>query len=360
MAHVVLRDYGILVAVALLIVIVQAQNDRFLTQENLFNIGQQWAPIALMAVGMTFVLIAGGFDLSVGATYAFAATLSASLVQHHSPALVFVAGLGVGLGTGLLNGLLVTKININPLIATLGMAQIVRGFALIYSNGGTYTVQDQFFLTLGSGYVGPVPVPFIIMLGIMLALGVVLARSGYGRSVYAIGGNAEASFLSGIPVDRIRASTYVISGGCAALAGMIYVGRVGSGQANVGVGVELEVIAAVLIGGVSILGGEGAVWRAIAGVALLAFLQNFFNQANVGGFWQLVVQGAIIIAAVALDSYSKRRHKRPPRVVLAEMRARLAHVRRKPPARAGPADAVASEPQYDSAPGGKATPLHEE
>src|SRR5262249_4347233 len=134
-----------------------------------------------MAAGMTFVLIGGGFDLSVGATYAFAATLSASLVQHSSPALVFVAGLGIGLGVGLLNGLLVTKININAMIATLGTAQIVRGFALIYSNGGTYTVQDPFFITLGSGYVGPVPVPFIIMVGIMLALGVVLARSGYGR-----------------------------------------------------------------------------------------------------------------------------------------------------------------------------------
>jgi ribose transport system permease protein len=359
-ARAVLRDYGILVAVALLIVVVQAHNNSFLTETNLFNIGQQWAPVGLMAVGMTFVLIGGGFDLSVGATYAFAATLSASLVQHYSPAIAFVASLAAGLGTGLLNGLLVTKININPLIATLGTAQIVRGFALIYSDGGTYTIQNGFFITLGSGYVGPVPVPFIIMLGIMVAFGLVLWRSGYGRSIYAIGGNSEASFLSGIPVDRIRASTYVISGGCAALAGMIYVGRVGSGQANVGTGIELQVIAAALIGGVSILGGEGAVWRAAAGVALLAFLQNFFNQANINSYWQSVVQGLIIIAAVALDSYSKRRHKKPPRVFLAELRDRLAYVRQAPPPRGDPVEAAASAPKLDSAGEARATPHEKE
>jgi ribose/xylose/arabinose/galactoside ABC-type transport system permease subunit len=362
MARTVLRSYGILVALAVMIVIIQWQNDRFLTETNLFNIGEQWAPVALMAAGMTFVLIGGGFDLSVGAIYAFAATLSASFAQHHSPAIAFLGSLAIGLGTGLLNGLLVTKVNINPLIATLGTAQIVRGFALIYSNGGTYTIQDSFFITLGSGYAGPVPVPFIIVVAIMIVLGLVLWRSSYGRSIYAIGGNSEASFLSGVPVDRIRASTYVISGACGALAGMLYVGRVGSGQANVGTGIELQVIAAALIGGVSILGGEGAVWRAAAGVALLAFLQNFFNQASVNDFWQSVVQGVIIIAAVALDSYSKRRHKKPLRIVFAELRDRFAYVRRRPPAEVLSAESAVPERQLDSARGEKATPtpLHKE
>jgi ribose transport system permease protein len=145
----------------------------------------------------------------------------------------------------------------------------------------------------------------------MIVLGLVLAYTVYGRRIYAVGGNDEASFLGGVRTDRIRASTYVISGACAALAGVIYAGRIGSGQGNLAAGIELDVIAAALIGGISIAGGEGAMWRAAAGVALLAILQNFFNQANVGGFWQLVVKGGIIITAVGIDSYSKKRHRRP-------------------------------------------------
>jgi ribose transport system permease protein len=264
-----------------------------------------------MAAGMTFVLIGGGFDLSVGSVLAFSATLSASLVENHSAALAFLAAMGLGIGVGLLNGLLVTWLNINPFVATLGTAQMVRGFALIYSDGGTYRISSDFFDTIGRGKVASIPISVLIMLGVMIVLGLVLAYTVYGRRIYAIGGNDEASFLGGIRTDRVRASTYVICGACAALAGVIYAGRIGSGQGNLAAGIELDVIAAALIGGISIAGGEGAMWRAAAGVALLAILQNFFNQANVGGFWQLVVKGAIIVTAVGIDSYSKKPHRRP-------------------------------------------------
>ena len=310
------RDYGILVAIAIFIVVVQVQNDSFLTKDNLLNIGDQWAPVAIMAAGMTFVLIGGGFDLSVGSVLAFSATLSASLVANHSAALAFVAAMGLGIGVGVLNGLLVTWLNINPFIATLGTAQMVRGFALIYSDGGTYRTSSEFLDSIGRSDVAGIPVPVLIMLGVMIILGLVLAYTVYGRRLYAVGGNDEASFLGGVRTDRIRASTYVISGACAALAGVIYAGRIGSGQGNLAAGIELDVIAAALIGGISIAGGEGAMWRAAAGVALLAILQNFFNQANVGGFWQLVVKGGIIITAVGIDSYSKKRHRRPLRATL--------------------------------------------
>ena len=311
-----LRDYGILLAIAVLVIIVQAQNGSFLTQTNLLNIGDQWAAVGIMTAAMTLVLIGGGFDLSVGSTLAFAATLSATVSEKHQPGLAFLAALGLGIGVGLVNGLLVTKVNINPFIATLGTASMVRGFALIYSNGGTFRISSDFFSTIGRGKIGIVPVAFVIMLGVMVTLGLVLAFTVYGRRLYAIGGNDEASFLGGIRTHRVRASTYVISGACAALAGAIYAGRIGSGQGNLAPGIELDVIAAALIGGISIGGGEGAMWRAAAGVALLAILQNFFNQANVGGFWQLVVKGAIIVAAVGIDSYSKRAHRRPVRAML--------------------------------------------
>lgn len=311
----VLQRFGIVVALVGLVLVVQGQSGRFLEPENLFNMGEQWAPVAIMAIGMTFVLIGGGFDLSVGGTFALSATLSASLVGHHSAFVAVAVALGVGVLVGLVNGILVTRININPLIATVGIGQVVRGLALVYSDGDTYTVKDQFFDGLGSGSVGPVPVPLIVTLVLGVVLAVVLARSVYGRSVYAVGGNDEASFLAGIPVDLVRIGTYVLSGSCAALAGMVYVGRVGSGQANIGSGIELQVIAAVLIGGISIAGGEGAMWRAGVGVCVLAVLQNFFNQANVNGFWQSIVQGLIIILAVGIDSYGKRRHRTPLRAL---------------------------------------------
>jgi ribose transport system permease protein len=306
------RRYGILFAFIILLALVTASDNGFLDSKNLFNMGQQWAPVGVMAIGMTLVLISGGFDLSVGGTYALSAVIVSSMTQHgHSALTSALLALVIGAAVGLVNGVLITKININPLVATLGSGQVVRGLALVYSNGGTYNINPGgFYDKLGSGYVGPVPIPLIVMIGIGVVLAIVLARSDYGRSLYAVGGNAEASYLSGIRVDGIRILAYVVAGMCASVAGAIYVGRVGSAQGSVGTGIELTVIAAVLIGGTSIAGGEGAMWRTGIGIAILAVLQNFFNANNVNAFWQSVVQGGIIIAAVGLDSYGKRSHGR--------------------------------------------------
>lgn len=325
-----MREYGIVVALVLMVVVVQSLNGQFLTQDNLLNIGDQWAPVAIMAAGMTFVLIGGGFDLSVGATLALSATVSAAISEHHAPGMGFAAAMGLGVAVGIINGLLVAKANVNPFVATLGTAQMVRGFALIYSNGDSISIDSGLYDWFGAGQIGIFPVSFVLMTVILVVFGLVLAYSVYGRRLYAVGGNSEASFLSGIKTDALRASTYVISGACAALAGVIYAGRIGTGQGNLAAGIELDVIAAALIGGISIAGGQGAIWRAAAGVALLAMLQNFFNQQNIGGFWQLVFKGLIIITAVGLDSYSKHPHRRPIRVMLRDMR--LPGRRASPPA----------------------------
>lgn len=326
------RAYGILFAIGILIIVVQVQNSSFLTQDNLLNIGQQWAPICIMVAGMTFVLIGGGFDLSVGATYAFSATLAGSIAQSGSQELGLLAALGLGIGVGLVNGLVVTKLNVNPFVATLGMASIVRGFAQVYSNGGIYTPDSSLFDWLGIGEIAGIPVPIVLLVVIFVIGGLVLSRTAFGRWIYAIGGNNEASYLSGIKTDRVRISTYVISGACASLAGVVVLGRLGSAQANIGTGIELDVIAAALIGGISIAGGEGAMWRAAAGVALLAILQNFFNQANVSAFWQSIVKGIIIIAAVAADSYFKRPHRRPFKLVMGDAMGRFRRDKNTAPA----------------------------
>lgn len=317
-----LREYGILVALAAMVIVVQSINSSFTNTDNLLNIGAQWAPTAIMAAGMTFVLIGGGFDLSVGATLALSATLSARIAEHHAPGLALTTVLLVGALIGLLNGLLVTKVNVNPFVATLGMAQIVRGAALIYSDGGSISISNGLYDWLGGGEVGTIPVSFLIAIVVMVVFGLILAYSLYGRSLYAIGGNNEASYVSGIRTDRVRATTYVICGMCAAAAGAIYAGRIGNGQGNLATGIELDVIAAALIGGVSIAGGQGAIWRAAAGIALLAVLQNFFNSQNINEFWQLVFKGIIIIAAVGLDSFAKHPYRRSVRTFVRDIRHR--------------------------------------
>jgi ribose/xylose/arabinose/galactoside ABC-type transport system permease subunit len=300
-----LRRYFIVVALVILVV-VATQRSNFLVPANLANISDQWTPIAIMALAMTMCLVGGGFDLSVGATYALSATVSASLAQHHSAVYAIVVTLILGSFVGLINGLMVTKLAINPLIATLGSSQVVLGAALLYSNGKTFSVNGGLFGVLGSGRIGENFPVSVIVLCVMTALAtVILSLTTYGQDLYATGGNRLASFVSGIRTDATRTLTYVATGFAAALAGVLYVGRVGSGQANIGTGIELQVIAAALIGGVSLLGGEGRPWQAVTGVAILAVLQNFFNQAGINAYWQSIVQGCVIVTAVGFDAFSR-------------------------------------------------------
>jgi ribose transport system permease protein len=299
--------YGMVIGLVALIVVTAALDSSFLQVNNLLNLLRQWAPPGLMAVGMTFVIISGGFDLSVGGTYAAAAVLSAALaLVMPIPAAVLLAVL-MGSGVGLVNGVVITRLEVNPFVATLGMGFIVTGLTEVISNAHPIMVEDPAFQILGGGDFLGIPIPGILLIIALLIGGVVLARSVYGRYVYAIGGGDEASRLTGLRTRSVRTLAYVITGALAALAGCVIASQLGEGQGDIGINVELGVITIVIVGGNAVSGGEGAMWRTATGIGILAILGNAFDHLQVSTFWQEVIEGCIIIAALAIDSYGKRR-----------------------------------------------------
>jgi ribose transport system permease protein len=302
--------YGMVIGLVALIVVTAALDPSFLQVNNLLNLLRQWAPPGLMAVGMTFVIISGGFDLSVGGTYAAAAVLSAALALIMPiPAAIALAVL-MGAGIGLVNGAVITRLEVNPFVATLGMGFIVTGLTEVISNAHPIMVEDPAFQILGGGDFLNIPIPGILLIIALLVGGVVLARSVYGRYVYAIGGGDEASRLTGLRTRSVRTLAYVITGALAALAGCVIASQLGEGQGDIGINVELGVITIVIVGGNAVSGGEGAMWRTATGIGILAILGNAFDHLQVSTFWQEVIEGCIIIAALAIDSYGKRRGQR--------------------------------------------------
>lgn len=301
-----MQQYGIIVVFIALVATIGALDSRFLSSTNVLNMFQQWAPIGLMAMAGTFVIIGGGFDLSVGGIFAFAGVLAAGLSQDVSVPVAYVAVIGVGLAFGLANGLLVTKVNVNPFIATIASGQVARGLALIYTAGSPILVTAGGFAVLGTHTFGSVALSAVIMVVAFVIGAIVLARTVFGRWVYAVGGNSESSRLTGIPVDRVLVLTYMISGVAAALAGFIFASRLGIGQPDAGAGVEFDVIIAIVLGGTAIGGGIGAMWRTFVGVAFLAVMQNGFDTLGVESFYQVLIKGLILVIAVAWDQWARR------------------------------------------------------
>lgn len=299
-------DVAILAVLALLFTYLSIASDAFLTRVNLLNILDQWAPVGIMACASTLVIIAGGFDLSVGATYALSGVVAAKIAQDGNVFLGLVAGVLAGLFIGLANGVIVNKARINPFMGTLASSLIVRGLATSISGGVIVVVTAVSFPVLGRGELFDVSYATYIWLAFALALGFLLHKTVFGAAVYAVGGNATAARMSGIRVGLVRGMTYVLSGVSAGVAGVIAVSLAGSGQAGVGVGLELSVIAAVVVGGTSILGGEGAIWRAVIGVLIIALIGNGFNLLGVPATYQSMAQGAIILLAVALDTLTRK------------------------------------------------------
>jgi ribose transport system permease protein len=273
---------------------------------NLKDLFSQIAPTGLVAVGMTFVIISGSFDLSVGAIYAVGATLYADFWLHIPGPLAFLGGLLAGVVCGLLNGLLITKVRINAFVATLGTASVFSGFAYLYSHSAPVVVSDPSFLTLGTNAWLGLPISVWILLIVVVAGGLVLALSTFGRSVYAVGGNVEAARLAGLRVDTIKIACFIIVGLLSALGGMILASQTGTGEGDYGSTVTLNAIAIVIIGGTSVLGGEGAIWRTVIGILIFATLNNLFNALALNTADQLLVQGLVIVLAVSIDSRARR------------------------------------------------------
>jgi ribose transport system permease protein len=305
----VVRDYGIVLAFIVLFVTLALSSDVFLTRDNLTNLAFQAAPIGIMACGGALVFMAGGFDLSVGAIAAFSAVIAGTAFVDWGvpvwPAMALGALTGLGLGLG--NGLLVTVARVNAFIATLAMNFIVYGLAVAVTGGFLISIDSPDWETLGLGEVWGINYPIFVWLGFALFCGFLLSRTAFGRYVYAVGGNAEAARLAGVRVGLVRATTFAISGLSGGIAGVILSSEVATAQANAdNLGNTFNAITAVVLGGISILGGEGAIWRAVLGAFFLVLIGNGFNLLDVQPVYQSVFTGAILLVAVALDSWARR------------------------------------------------------
>ncbi len=311
------KEFGVFIALIILCVFMSLASPYFATSKNIFNVLQGMSTIAIVAIGETMVLVAGGLDLSVGSALAVGAMVTARTMTYHGfhPWVAFGAGLLAGLVFGTVNGLIVTKGKINPFITTLGMLSIGRGLAYLLATGLEGTVasnvpmRDEGVNFLGAGYIGPVPFAVIIMVVLVVVFSVFMAKTVLGRQIYAAGTNEQAARLSGVNVDRVRLFTYMATGTLAALAGIMTAGLLSTAATNLGVGVELDVIAATIIGGTSMAGGDGTVYGALIGAAIMAVVRNAFVLLNLPLALQTVTIGAVIIFAVALDRFRHMRTK---------------------------------------------------
>ena len=298
----ILKNYGMIVAFVLVCVVMWALTPHFLTPTNLLNVVRQSSIIGVMAVGVTFVILSGGIDLSVGSVMAVSGMIAAGTMQNGGGIFVgIVVALGVGIAAGLVNGLLVTKGGITPFVVTLGMMSIARGATLIYSNGYPISGFSETFRFIGGGEILGIPFPVIIFFLVVLTGWAVLTQTRLGRYTYAIGGNEETVKLSGINSDFFKTMVYVISGATAAISALILTSRLNSAGPTAGLTYELTVIAAVVIGGTSLSGGRGSVWGSLIGALLIAVINNGMNLLGISPYFQELVRGVIIILAVYVD-----------------------------------------------------------
>jgi inositol transport system permease protein len=323
-----IRKYAIVLIFIAMFVGMTFLTDAFLQPRNLFNVVRQISVVGLIAIGVPMVIITTGIDLSSGSVLALAAVFAASLAQQPGwhdakypglmlPVIVPVlAALAIGVLCGAINGSLIARFKIPPFIATLGMMTVARGFALIYSNRPVSGLTDTYNF-IGQGEIFKVipipgqpplgiPVPVIILAGVAIGAHIMLNNTRFGRHIYAIGGNEQAALISGLNVGRIKIGVYTIAGLLSGLAGLVLSSRVGSGQPGLAVGIELDAIAAAVIGGTSLSGGIGTIWGTIIGALIIGVLNNGLDLLNVSAYWQTIVKGSIIVIAVIIDERKNR------------------------------------------------------
>ena len=303
-----LRQYGIFIVFGIICLIISFISPQFLTGSNWTIIFTQVSINALLAFGVTFVIITGGIDLSLGSIVAVASVSSAMLAHPDTyPVLLPIfMGLSAGLLMGAFNGFIITKSKIAPFIVTLGTMTIGRGLALILSNGRPVSNLSDSFIFLGSGKILGIPILIIILIFMFIICSVILNKTILGRYIYALGGNEQAAGASGINVSQVKLAVYSISGLLAGLAGILLTSRITTGQPNAGAGFELDAIAAVVIGGTSTTGGKGSIAGTLIGVLLIGVINNGLDLLNVTSYYQQVVMGIIIIGAVVLDSLNQK------------------------------------------------------
>jgi ribose transport system permease protein/putative xylitol transport system permease protein len=304
-----LAKQGILIAFALFIIGFTLANERFLDPDNVLGVIRSSAILGVMALGVTFVVISGNLDLSVGSLMSFSTIVVLDLHDKIGPALAIPAMFAMTLAIGAVIGFLVGYLRLNSLIVTLGMLSAIHGLTLTYSGGQNMDIADKegtWFSVFGQGEALGIPVPILIFAALAGLLGIVLARTPFGRKVYAVGGNGTAATFSGIRRARVVFLCYLISAGCVATAGLIQASRSLGSQNTVGQGMELEVLAAVILGGASLMGGSGTIFKTVIGVLILGFIQNGLLLIGLEFYVQFVVTWIIIILAVWLDVAAKR------------------------------------------------------
>jgi ribose/xylose/arabinose/galactoside ABC-type transport system permease subunit len=296
---VILQRFGLALVYAALAVGLSLLSDRFLTVSNQVNILRQAAINGIVAVGMTLVILTAGIDLSVGSILALSAVVTADLLKQGLPVpLGMLVALAIGALMGMVNGLMITRGNIPPFIATLGTLTVGRGLTLMYTQGKPFTGLPDAFREIGTGTLGFIPMPIIVAALVFVIAAIVLSRTRFGEHIYLVGDNPVAARLAGINTARMIVFVYMISGICAALAGLILIARLDSAQPVIGTGYEFNAIAAVVVGGTSFSGGEGTLFGTLLGVLLIETLNNGLNLLNVSPLWEQVVKGAVIALAL--------------------------------------------------------------
>jgi ribose/xylose/arabinose/galactoside ABC-type transport system permease subunit len=301
------RQFGTLIGLIVLCIVMWALTPRFLTVPNLLNVAQQTSINAIIAVGMTFVIITAGIDLSVGSIVAFSGVVLASALHAGLPLPIALgAGLATGLACGFANGLFITRGNLPPFISTLGMMSVLRGGALLYTGGRPISGFSESFRFLATAEILHIPFPVIIMVVVYLIAHFILTRTKVGRYAYAIGGNEEAALLSGVNVKFYKAMVYGLCGLLSGVAAVILTARLNSAQPIAGIMYELDAIAATVIGGTSLMGGEGTVGGTLIGALIMGVLRNGLILLGVSSYLQQTVIGAVIIIAVLFDMALKK------------------------------------------------------
>lgn len=288
-------------------VVMTFASDSFLTSRNIFSVARAFSYIAIMAMGECLVIITAGVDLSIGSVFGVAGVVATLGMTKWGLGIGpgIVLGVLIGIAFGLFNGFLITKNKLPPFIATLGNLSIARGLCYVLTKGYPVMNLPKNFLILGQGYIGPVPIPVILMLIVAIVLSIFLNKTVTGRRIFALGGNEEATRLSGVNITRLKLLVYSIAGALAGFAGIVTASRLGLGQPTAGFGYELDAVAAVIIGGASLAGGVGTMSGTIIGAAIMGVLRNALVLLNVSAYWQQMVIGIVIIVAVSVDQLRK-------------------------------------------------------